>query len=187
MRPSACQYVQFFSCCALIPISTFHRMSHNTVHIRLFPKKNVTSERPIALGPTMIRWWEAMIGPEVVKWQQRYRIEWDATDGRNGGAPRAVWGNWLEMEMFEPQAGEKRSASRSPRLGLGEGLQAGQSPSGLGLGDALQLPKRRSCGCFVGILSTRGVHSSKDVWRSRSRPSRLSCQGQNGVACFSVL
>ena len=41
--------------------------------------KNVTSERPIALMPTMIRWWEA---PEVAKWQQKYRMDWDATDGR---------------------------------------------------------------------------------------------------------
>ena len=50
--------------------------------------KNVTSERPIALVPTLIRWWEALRAPEVAKWQQRNRIEWDATDGRNGGALR---------------------------------------------------------------------------------------------------
>ena len=29
--------------------------------------KNVTSERPIALVPTLIRWWEAMRAPEVAK------------------------------------------------------------------------------------------------------------------------
>ena len=28
--------------------------------------KNVTSERPIALMPTLIRWWEALRAPEVV-------------------------------------------------------------------------------------------------------------------------
>ena len=38
--------------------------------------KNVTSERPIALVPTLIRWWESMRAPEVAKWQQRDRIEW---------------------------------------------------------------------------------------------------------------
>ena len=27
--------------------------------------KNVTSERPIALMPTLIRWWEALRAPEV--------------------------------------------------------------------------------------------------------------------------
>ena len=32
-----------------------------------------------------------------------------------------------------------------------------------------------------------GVCSSKDVRRSRSGPSRPSCQGQSGAACFGVL
>ena len=30
---------------------------------------NVTSERPIALMPTLIRWWGALRAPEVAKWQ----------------------------------------------------------------------------------------------------------------------
>ena len=30
--------------------------------------KNVTSERPISLMPTLIRWWEALMAPEVAKW-----------------------------------------------------------------------------------------------------------------------
>ena len=25
---------------------------------------------------------------EVAKWQQRYRVDWDSTDGRNGGAQK---------------------------------------------------------------------------------------------------
>ena len=33
--------------------------------------KNVTSERPIALTPTLIRWWEALRATEVAKWQQK--------------------------------------------------------------------------------------------------------------------
>ena len=52
--------------------------------------KNVTSERPIALMPTLIRWWEALRAPEVAKWQQKYPVEWDVTDGRNGGAQQTV-------------------------------------------------------------------------------------------------
>ena len=47
--------------------------------------KNVTSERPIALMPTLIRWWEALRALEVAEWQQKYRVEWDASNGRNGG------------------------------------------------------------------------------------------------------
>ena len=37
--------------------------------------KSVTSERPIALMPTLIRWWEATRAPEVAKWQEKYRVE----------------------------------------------------------------------------------------------------------------
>ena len=66
--------------------------------------KNVTSERPIALMPTLIRWWEAMRAPEVARWQQKYRVDWDATDGRNGGAQRTVCEVLLEMEEFDGRA-----------------------------------------------------------------------------------
>ena len=69
--------------------------------------KNVTSERPIALMPTIIRWWDALRAPEVAKWQQKCRVEWDATDGRNGGAQRTVWENWMEMERFFGRAKEE--------------------------------------------------------------------------------
>ena len=40
--------------------------------------KNVTSERPIALQLTMIRWWEAARTPEALRWQQRHRVGCDA-------------------------------------------------------------------------------------------------------------
>ena len=53
-----------------------------TTMLFLIPQ-NVTSERPIALMPTLIRWWEALRAPEVAKWQQMYRVAWDATDCRN--------------------------------------------------------------------------------------------------------
>ena len=53
--------------------------------------KNVTSERQIALVPTLIRWWEALRASEMGKWQEKDRLDWDATDGRNGGAQRTVW------------------------------------------------------------------------------------------------
>ena len=46
-----------------------------------------------------------MRAPEVAKWQQRYRIEWDATDGRNGGAQRTVLEILMEMERFNYRAG----------------------------------------------------------------------------------
>ena len=43
----------------------------------------------------------------MAKWQQRYRIDWDATDGRNGGAQRIVWENWVEVERVKYCAGEE--------------------------------------------------------------------------------
>ena len=65
--------------------------------------KNVTSERPTALLPTVIRWWEAVRASEVMEWQQRCRIEWDAIDGRNGGAQRTVLEILMETEGFKFQ------------------------------------------------------------------------------------
>ena len=53
--------------------------------------KHVTIERPIALVPKLIPWWEALRSPEVAKWQ-KYRVEWDATDGRNVGVLNSVGG-----------------------------------------------------------------------------------------------
>ena len=55
--------------------------------------KNVTSERPLALMPTSIRWREALRALEVAKWQQKYRVDWDAIDGRNEmeEPSRRVW------------------------------------------------------------------------------------------------
>ena len=62
--------------------------------------KNVTSETPIPLMPALIRWWEALKAPEVAK----YRVDWDATDGRNGGARRTVWEVLMDMERFNGKA-----------------------------------------------------------------------------------
>ena len=73
-------------------------------HDVLLIPKNVTNEKPIALMPTSIRWWEALRAPEVVKWQQKYRIDWDATDGRNGGAQRTMWEVLMEMERLNGKA-----------------------------------------------------------------------------------
>ena len=61
----------------------------------------------LRLCHTMIRWLEALRAPEVSKWQHKSRIEWDATDGRNVGDERIVWGTLLEMERFNCHAGEK--------------------------------------------------------------------------------
>ena len=66
--------------------------------------KNVTSESPMTLMETLIRWWEALRAPEVAKWQQKYRLEWDATNGRNRGAQRTVWEVFMEMDRNRERA-----------------------------------------------------------------------------------
>ena len=48
--------------------------------------KHVTSERPIALLPTLIRWWEWVGAPVIQEWKKRSRVKWNATEGSNGGA-----------------------------------------------------------------------------------------------------
>ena len=102
--------------------------------------KNVTSERPIALKPTLTRWWEALRAPKVANWQPKYRVEWDATDGRNGGAQQTVWEVLVEMERFDGKAKEGKQGAVALVLDLAKALES-WSPSGLGVGNALQFPK----------------------------------------------
>ena len=103
--------------------------------------KYVTIERPIAFTTTLIRWWEALRAPEVVKWQQKYRVDWDGTDDRHGGVQQTAWEILMKMERFKEKAKERRSTS----LGLGPTWRrppSGQSSCGVDLGDALQFPRK---------------------------------------------
>ena len=133
--------------------------------------------------PTLIRQWDAMRAPEVAKWQQKYRADWDATDGRNGGAQRTVWEIQMEMERFKYHAGEKVQGAVAVVLDLAKAFEPVSLPVFWAWATHFSFPRmilRVRCGC----LDTRGECSSKGVWRSRSGPSRPSCQGQSGVACF---
>ena len=148
--------------------------------------ENVTSERPIALMPTLIDWWEALRAPEVAKWQQKYRVERDATDGRNGGAQRTVWEVLMEMERLNRKAPAEFQGAW-PWFWTWRRLLSELTSLWCGPGRRTSASQERSCGCFVVSSSTRGVYSSKGVRQSRSPPSRLSCQGSSGVACFYAL
>ena len=46
----------------------------------------------------------------MAKWQQKYRVDWDAADGRHGGAQRRVWEILMEMERFNGKAKEDQGA-----------------------------------------------------------------------------
>ena len=127
--------------------------------------KNVTSERPVALMPTLNRWWESLRAPEVAKWQQKYRVE-------------TVWGAQflMEMERFNGIATEEDQGAKACAASLWSGL-----------GRRISVSQERSCECFAVVSSTRGGYSAKDVRQSRYGPSRPSCQGPSGVACFRAL
>ena len=59
--------------------------------------KHVTSERPIALLPTLIRWWEWLRAPLVRDWKSTKKLMWNAAEGHNCGAERTASEALLEM------------------------------------------------------------------------------------------
>ena len=136
--------------------------------------ENVTSERPIALLHALIRWWEGLWAPEVTRWQQRHRVRWDATDGRNGGAERTVWETLLEMERFDFRAGEPRPTSDHMclRVGLSFGCGPGRRMSNFFRRFWVCCAVLSSIrGAFSSEECIRGAFSSKSASRSFSRPS----------------
>ena len=43
----------------------------------------------------------------MAEWQQKYRVDWDATGGRNGGAQQTVWEILMEIDRFHGKAKEE--------------------------------------------------------------------------------
>ena len=132
--------------------------------------KNVRSEMPIAHMPTLIRWWKALRAPEVVKWQQTYRVEWDATDDRNGGAQRTEREKIKELWPWSWTCRRPSSEAASLWSGFGRRTSASQG---------------RYCGCFVGISSTRGECSSKIVRQSHCKLTKAILPGSKW-SCLSL-
>ena len=125
----------------------------------------VTSERPIALMPTLIRWREAMTASEVAKWQQRYRIEWHAFDCRNGGAQRTVRENLMVMERFKCRAREEDLGAMDLVLDLAKAFERVSIPVVWAWATHSSFPRkilRVPCECYAGTFSIRGECSSKD-------------------------
>ena len=78
---------------------------HASTTLFFLISKNITSERPIcahARDDSLVRSFQE---PEAATWQYKYRIEWDATDVRNGGAQRTVLEMLLEVEKLRYHAG----------------------------------------------------------------------------------
>ena len=145
--------------------------------------KNVTSERPTSLIPTLIRWWEALRALEVAK-----NIVWIGTllTGEMEEPSKTVWEILLEMERLNGKAKDEGQGALALVLDLAKAFERSVFLL-CGPGQRTSASQARYCECCARILSTGGECSSKDVRRNRSRPSRPSCQGSSGVVCFCVL
>ena len=91
----------------------------------------------------------------MATWQQKYRVDWDTTNGRNRGAQRTVWEVLMEIERFnvKAKAEDQRAVAFGP--GPGEGIRVSPPSSGLGLGDAFSASQRKILLCCAA--------TSKDV------------------------
>ena len=113
--------------------------------------KNVTNERPIALVPTLMRRWEALRAPEVARWQQKYRVDWNATDGRNGGGQQTVWEMLMEMERFNGKADDEDQGAVALVLELAKAFERVSLPVVWAWATHFSFPKkilRVLCGYF---------------------------------------
>ena len=129
--------------------------------------------------PTVIRWWEALRAPEVTKLQQKCRVDWDATDGRNGGAQRTVWELLMEMKRINGKVKENctekhRNVARKIFL---EGGWTEKSLSDVGWSDISQCQASQ---IQEGTEKHR-LHSLSGMARSEARCSgRVQEMGEKG-------
>ena len=100
---------------------------------------------------TMIRWWEALRAPEVANWQQKCRVEWDTTDGRNGGAERTLWETLLDLDRFNYHAGERNQGAVALVLDLAKTFEPVSLPVVWAWATHFKVPRmilRGLCGYF---------------------------------------
>ena len=140
--------------------------------------KNVTSERSVALLPTLIRWWEWLRCQDGRKGIVLGGTP--LTDGRNGGAEPSVWETLLEMERFDCRVGEKDQGAITA-------FERASLPVVWAWPTRFDLARKILRLCCAAVLNIRGAFSLKGVSRSRSKPQQLSSFGRHGAACsFAV-
>ena len=125
------------------------------------------ASEPLLFCPRLTRWWEWLRAPEVTRWQQKCRVDWDATDGRNGGAEPTVWETLLQKGRFVHRAGEKDQGAITLVLDLAEVIERVSLTVVWAWATHFNFSRK--------IL--RELFSLKDFWRRRSRPSRPSSLG----------
>ena len=93
----------------------------------------------------------------------------------------------MEIKRFNCRAGEEDLGAVALVLDLAKAFERASLRVVRAWATHFGFPRKVLRVLCAATLSTRGECNSLDVWRSRSGPSRLSCQGQSGVACFCVL
>ena len=114
----------------------------------------------------------------MAKWQQKYRVEWDATVGRNGGAQRTVWDILMEMERFNGKAKKEDRGAVALVLDLAKAFERVSLQVVWAWATHFSLARK-----ILRVLCDRGGCSSKGVRQSRCEPSRPFCKDPKGVVC----
>ena len=138
--------------------------------------KNVTSERPAALVPTSLRWWEALRAPEVAKWQQKYRVDL-------GRYRRAKWRSSAHIVGSSDGDGEIKAKADDQRAvalvqDLAKAFERVSLPVVWAWATHFSFPRK-----ILRVLCGYFEHPRR-VQFEGSRPFSL---GRSGVACFCVL
>ena len=98
-------------------------------------------------------------GPRCRDGRERRRVGWDASDGRNGGAERAVWETLLEMETFDYRAGETDQGAITLVLDLAAAFERVSLPVVWAWATHFDLSRkilRVECGCFEAAPDHHG-------------------------------
>ena len=157
----------------------------STLLFFLIPK-NVTSERPIALLSTVIRWWEWLTAPVIQEWKKKSRVEWDATQGKQWRSRKTVWEAWLDVDKYNYKVEEMDQGAVTLVLVSAEACAKGVAESGMGLRDALLTSHNGFSGYFAGTFSTSEGLSWRDAWRIRCKASQQFFLYRSGVVCLFV-
>ena len=89
----------------------------------------------------------------MAKWQMKYRVDWDATDGRNGAAQQTVWETLMEMARFYGKAKEEDQGAVDLFLDLAKVFER-VSFLWSGPGQHTSVTQARFDDCFAVISST---------------------------------
>ena len=157
-------------------------MAATSLHNDFLLDSERAAHRADACDDSLVASSEGAAGGEM---EDKYRIDWEATDGRNGGAKRTVRETLVEEKSITMQ--EKDIKKRQRWCLLSRKLSSGSVFQRCGRGRRVSNSPGRYCGCYAGTSSTTGEFSLKDMWRSRSRPPRPLSLGQSGVVCSYVL